>query len=66
MPVIRHNADTSSTFSSSIYSSTYEQITRELHCSEEVAILGLSFFVLGLAFGPMLLAPLSEVAGGPI
>ena len=34
---------------------------KEFHCSREVATLGLSLFVLGLAFGPMLLGPLSEV-----
>ena len=33
----------------------------EFHCSREVATIGLSTFVLGLAFGPMLLGPLSEV-----
>jgi hypothetical protein len=34
---------------------------KEFHCSREIATLGLSLFVLGLAFGPMLLGPLSEV-----
>ncbi len=49
------------TCASSIYTVTYPQLMKEFHCSEEVATLGLSFFVLGLAFGPMLLGPLSEV-----
>lgn len=50
-----------STCTSSIYSLTYEQLMDEFHCSQEVATLGLSLFVLGLAFGPIFLAPLSEV-----
>lgn len=33
----------------------------EFHVSREVATLGLSTFVIGLAVGPMMLAPLSEV-----
>jgi hypothetical protein len=33
----------------------------EYNCSETVATLGLSFFVVGLGIGPMLLGPLSYV-----
>ena len=33
----------------------------EFGCSKEVAILGLSMFVIGLAIGPMVVSPLSEV-----
>ena len=40
---------------------TYDQITKEFDCSQEVAILGLSLFVIGLAVAPMILSPLSEV-----
>jgi len=32
---------------------------KEFHCSKIVATLGLSFFILGLGIGPMLLGPLS-------
>lgn len=45
-----------------MYGSIYDQVMQEFHCSEEVATLGLSFFVLGLAIGPMLFGPLSEVS----
>jgi hypothetical protein len=34
----------------------------ELHVSENVSILGLSFFVLGFGLGPLVFAPLSEVS----
>ncbi|TVY81241.1 Efflux pump atB [Lachnellula suecica] len=48
---------------SSIYAETYAQIMSEFRCSEEVATLGLSIFVVGLALSPMVLAPLSEFYG---
>ncbi|TVY24708.1 Efflux pump [Lachnellula hyalina] len=51
------------TCTSSIYSSTYGQITKEFHCSRIVATLGLSLFIMGLGIGPMLLSPLSEFYG---
>ncbi|PVH81274.1 multidrug resistance protein [Cadophora sp. DSE1049] len=51
------------TCASSIYTLTYTQITEEFRCSQEVAILGLSMFVIGLAIGPMVLSPLSEFYG---
>lgn len=44
-----------------MYASTYEQLMEEFHCSQEVAILGLTLFVVGLAISPMVLSPLSEV-----
>ena len=49
------------TCTSSLYTSTYGQITEEFNCSQIVATLGLSLFVAGLGIGPMLLGPLSEV-----
>ncbi len=52
-----------STCASSIYTSTYGQITAEFKCSQIVATLGLSLFVFGLGCGPMLLSPLSEFYG---
>jgi len=51
------------TCTSSMYTSTYAQITKEFHCSKIVATLGLSFFIMGLGCGPMLLGPLSEFYG---
>lgn len=49
------------TCTSSIYTITYEQLIREFHTTREIATLGLTSFVLGLAMGPMFLAPMSEV-----
>ncbi|KAL8673654.1 MAG: hypothetical protein Q9168_001909 [Polycauliona sp. 1 TL-2023] len=51
------------TCTSSMYTSTYGQLTKEFHCSQIVAILGLSLFVMGLGLGPMVLSPLSEFYG---
>ncbi len=51
------------TCASSMYTSTYEQITTEFHVSRVVATLGLSLFVIGLGLGPMVLGPLSEFYG---
>lgn len=51
------------TCTSSLYTSTYDQITVEFDCSEIVATVGLSLFIGGLGLGPMVLAPLSEFYG---
>ncbi|KAK5553510.1 hypothetical protein LTR46_008485 [Exophiala xenobiotica] len=51
------------TCTSSIYTLTYDQLIDHFHTSREVATLGLSSFVIGLALGPMFLAPLSEFYG---
>lgn len=51
------------TCASSIYTSTYTQMEAEFHNAREISDLGLSTFVLGIAFGPMLLSPLSEFYG---
>jgi hypothetical protein len=48
-----------------MYASIYDQITKEFGCSQEVAILGLSLFVIGLAIASMVLSPLSEVLWSP-
>ena len=50
------------TCTSSMYTSTYQQLTPEFHSSYIVATLGLSLFVMGLGVGPMVLGPLSEVS----
>lgn len=51
------------TCTSSMYTLTYTQITKEFNCSRIVATLGLSLFIMGLGIGPMLLGPLSEFYG---
>lgn len=51
------------TTNSTIYTFTYDQITPLFGVSVEVATLGLSLFVVGLALGPLFLAPLSEFYG---
>lgn len=51
------------TNASSIISSAYPGIEEAFHVSHEVAILGLTLFVIGLGIGPMLLGPLSEFYG---
>ena len=33
-----------------MYTATYEQLMKEFGCSQEVATLGLSFFILGLGW----------------
>ncbi len=60
MPTLTLDGD-DRTCTSSLYTTTYGQIMEEFHCSREIATLGLSLFVVGLAVGPMLLGPLSEV-----
>lgn len=49
--------------SSSVISTCYTGIEKDLHASPEVAILSLSLFVLGLAIAPPFVAPLSEIGG---
>ncbi|KAI9926656.1 hypothetical protein MW887_003749 [Aspergillus wentii] len=51
------------TCTSSMYTVTYDQLTVEFNCSRLVATLGLSFFIFGLAVGPLVLGPLSEFYG---
>ncbi|CEH13272.1 Synaptic vesicle transporter SVOP and related transporters (major facilitator superfamily) [Ceraceosorus bombacis] len=51
------------TCTSSVVSSTFESLESDFRIGHEVAILGLSLFVLGLGIGPLALAPLSEFYG---
>lgn len=53
-------------FVSSAYSGTVDQIIDEFQCSEEIATLGISLFVLGFVIGPLIWAPLSELYGRQI
>ena len=46
---------------SSIISPAEDSIIRYTHISSEVAVMPVSLFILGFAFGPLLWAPISEV-----
>ncbi|KAH3008379.1 hypothetical protein KXW60_002138 [Aspergillus fumigatus] len=48
---------------SSAYSGGMAEVMKELDSSREVTTLGISLFVLGFAFGPLIWAPMSEVFG---
>ncbi|KAI9670601.1 MAG: MFS siderochrome iron transporter 1 [Alyxoria varia] len=50
-------------FVSSAYAGGVTQIIADFQCSNEVATLGISLFVLGFAIGPLLWAPMSELFG---
>jgi MFS family permease len=51
------------TVGSSIYSPAASDIVAQFHVSNTVALLGVSLYVLGLGFGPVLAAPISETYG---
>ncbi|KIN05445.1 hypothetical protein OIDMADRAFT_39676 [Oidiodendron maius Zn] len=51
------------TATSSLYTSCYDQFIKEFECSQEIANLGLSLYVLGLGIGPLVFSPLSEFYG---
>jgi len=55
-----------STLAASMYSAGIEDVVKTMHVSEEVAILPLALYNLGLAFGPLIGSPLSETAGRKI
>ncbi|KZT74445.1 MFS general substrate transporter [Daedalea quercina L-15889] len=57
------NAALCATFASSVASFTETGLQRDLHTIREVTILSISLYVQGLALGPLLFAPLSEVYG---
>ena len=50
-------------FVSSAYSGGMAQIMEEFEVDSEVAVLGISLFVLGFAIGPLLWGPMSEMYG---
>jgi MFS transporter, DHA1 family, multidrug resistance protein len=50
-------------FSSAIFSSAIGQASHEFHVSIEVGVLGITLYVLGFAFGPILWGPGSELLG---
>jgi MFS family permease len=51
------------TFGSAVYSPGTKGISEEFHVSNTVALLGVTVYVLGLAFGPVIAAPISETFG---
>lgn len=50
-------------FGSSSFSPTFGALAENYGISQEVAILTLSLYVLGFAFGPLVFAPISELYG---
>lgn len=50
-------------FGSAIMSPLVSHLSAYFHISTEVAILPTSFYILGIAFGPMCFAPVSEMYG---
>lgn len=50
-------------FVAAAFSGGVKQVIDEFHCSQEVATLGISLFVLGFALGPLIWAPCSELYG---
>jgi MFS family permease len=46
-----------------VYTPAYPEIAQHFHVSNTAALLGVSLYVAGLAFGPMLAAPISETYG---
>ncbi|EUC34817.1 hypothetical protein COCCADRAFT_3904 [Bipolaris zeicola 26-R-13] len=55
--------DLSVSWGASGFSPVASDFAKDMEVSPSVALLGLSMYVLGLAFGPMTLAPLSEYYG---
>jgi MFS family permease len=52
-----------STFGTSVYTPAVADLMRDFGISRTVALLGLTFYTLGIGFGPMATAPLSEFYG---
>ncbi|KAF2665679.1 putative bicyclomycin resistance protein [Microthyrium microscopicum] len=51
------------TFGSSAFSPAVEDVAKSFHVSQTAATLGITLYVLGLGFGPVLAAPMSETYG---
>lgn len=52
-----------STLAASIYAAGHEDVAAEFHVSRTLALLPLSSYNLGMAFGPMIASPMSETFG---
>lgn len=52
-----------STMAASLYAAGREDVKTEFDTTEEISILPLSLYNIGMAFGPLLGSPLSETAG---
>ncbi|USW52021.1 Putative major facilitator superfamily, MFS transporter superfamily [Septoria linicola] len=52
-----------STLAASLYAASREDVKAEFNTTEEISILPLSLYNLGMAFGPLIGSPLSETAG---
>ncbi|GAA5923091.1 MFS transporter [Sporobolomyces koalae] len=50
-------------FCGTAFGSGSSSMIRDLSCSEELGVMGLSFFPLGFGLGPLFTAPLSEALG---
>jgi MFS transporter, DHA1 family, multidrug resistance protein len=50
-------------FASAVFSPGIESVSKQFHVSPETGVLGISLYVLGFAFGPIVWAPLSEISG---
>lgn len=57
------NTDGARTLGSSVYTPGVPDVEQHFQVSTTEALLGLSLFVLGTSFGPMLAAPISESVG---
>lgn len=51
------------TFGTSVYSPAVSSLSSDLHTSRTVSLLGLTLYTLGIGFGPVITAPLSEGHG---
>ena len=51
------------TFASAIFATSIPSLVRKFGISREIGLLGVSLYVLGFAFGPIVWAPLSELKG---
>jgi MFS family permease len=51
------------TFGSSVYTPAYQEVAKHFGVSNVAALLGVSLYVVGLGFGPILAAPISETYG---
>ncbi|GME45012.1 Benomyl methotrexate resistance protein [Neofusicoccum parvum] len=51
------------TLGSSVYTPALSEVVQKFNISTTVALLGLSLYTIGLGFGPVLAAPISEIFG---